>query len=132
MSENLLAQVSTHLSFLGYEVSCDDEDQIYRAIHPVRTNFLFWKYRGGILLTSFYKSTRTAQTEYAGYLNQINTLNQEAAVCRFLADKENDLRLEAWFPGNYDKTTFGIFMESWHGDSDLLRRLSPDLADFLD
>lgn len=132
MSEILMDQVSTHLSFLGYEVSCDDEDQIFRALHPVRTNFLFWKYRGGILLTSFYKATAAARTDYGEFLSNINTLNQEASVCRFLADKERDLRLEAWYPGNYEKTTFGVFMESWHDDTELLRRHGPELADFLE
>lgn len=132
MEENFLEQVSNHLEFLGYDVSCDEEDKVYRAVHPFRNNFLFWKYRGGVLLTSIYRATEAAQEELEGYLSAINTLNQEASVCRFLADKENDLRFEAWYPARYDKTSFGIFMDSWQEDTDLLRKHSERLADFLE
>jgi len=42
-------QIRTHLEFLGYDVTKDDD--LVKAVHRSKPNILFRPFRGGILFT---------------------------------------------------------------------------------
>ncbi|NPA05961.1 MAG: hypothetical protein GXO54_00965 [Chloroflexi bacterium] len=104
-----------HLRFLGYEVQPDE--QYVRAYHPTRWNLLVREFRGGVLFTTFLGGSAYAKQHPEAYLALINALNRGATVARFYADKDNDLVMEAYWPGPYDRESFAQFMDLWDEDT---------------
>jgi len=124
----VLDQMSTHLEFLGYEVTRDEEK--VRARHARNADLVLRPFEGGILFTSIFGCKDEARKNRVGYLSLINSLNQKAAVVRFYADEESDLFIEAWHPNSYDRVSFGHFMDLVNGDIDHLFT-APDVGRFL-
>ncbi len=113
-----IAEIRTHLEFLGYEVQIVDERGL-RAEHPSRMSFVMLQTAGGLLLRSVFGS----RTEDVDRLNRLaNELNREAAACRFFVDEARDFFLEAWWPPHYERSAFGAFLDVWERDCALLLR----------
>jgi hypothetical protein len=115
MPANDLEQVATHLQFLGYEIV--RREPVMLAKHPKKMNVGIRAFKGGILFQAFNSCKDLANSDKLGYLNLMNNWNRNAAAARFYADKDNDLCIEAWYPGAYDRERFGLFLEAWEGDS---------------
>jgi len=118
MSVSTLEQIVTHLQFLGYEVSRDGD--VTRAKHPRKFNVSIRPLAGGILFTTIFGCQDNAKRSKLGYLEMINSLNANAAIARFYADKDSDLFIEAWHPDYYERASFGAFMQIWDRDCNLL------------
>ncbi len=125
-----LDQVRRHLEFLGYAVSDEGEGRI-GAKHAVRPNLVARDFRGGCLLTAYFRKGSTAERNRLGFLEAINGLNSPAAVARFYADDDGDLATEAFFNYPYDRGSFGQFMTLWDQDFDRMLSSSSEMAKFL-
>lgn len=115
MSANTLDQIINHLQFLGYEITQKNELRIASCPKKMTANIRVFK--GGILFTAFNRTESVAKSDVVGFLRFINTLNTNAAVARFYADKDFDLAIEAWYPDFYEKSKFGVFWDAWETDS---------------
>ena len=126
-----IEQISNHLGFLGYESTVDGE--VTRAVHASRWNLVLKDYQGGVLITSYLGSNDHAKNKRhrQAYLEMINSMNQEASVTRFYADNDTDLVMEALWLGDYDRVSFGDFMEKWDVDT-RTRLLQSEASNFLD
>ena len=114
MATNTLQQIETHLQFLGYAISHEDDRTVAR--HPTKYNMLIKPFVGGFLFTTFFGCTDLAKRNRLGYLNLVNTLNAKATVARYYVDKDSDLVAEAWHFSEYERTAFGIFMDALDRD----------------
>lgn len=115
-----LKKLANHLEFLGYELELDKENERYRATHDKNWNFMFGNSVGGILLRCYIGTEDDATMDKL--LKYVNDLNREAAVARFYIDDDGDFTFEGWWPREYNKATFGVFMDAWHHDGALMAK----------
>ncbi|MGI9629245.1 MAG: hypothetical protein ACR2QM_20650 [Longimicrobiales bacterium] len=106
-----MAEISTHLEFLGYEVKQSEAN--LTATNNAKLDILVQTYQGGLLMQSFLSAKGTKDD----LLPMANLLNTGAAVARFYVDTDGDLVIEAWTAGDYDKTRFATFLEAWDADT---------------
>jgi hypothetical protein len=80
---------------------------------------VFRPYKGGLLFTAYLTGSDYAKKgrNQAEYLKIVNALNQAASVARFYVDDDQDLVMEAMWPGDYDRSRFGVFMDLWETDT---------------
>jgi len=105
-------EIVEHLEFLGYKVT-SGEDKI-EVSHPVFLNFVLRNYRGGLLISTYFIATEYGKANRSEFVEFANDLNKEAAASRFYIDKDGDLAIEAYYPGEYEKTRFGLFLDAFN------------------
>jgi len=110
-----LEQIQTHIEFLGYDVTIEEERG--RAQHPERWNIVYREFKGGILFQTYFGVSDYGKSNKEEFFKFLNLMNQGAVVTRFYADDDFDLVMEAWLPGDYEKQTFGRFIEVWDSDT---------------
>jgi hypothetical protein len=118
MAEEILNEMITHLEFLGYGV-VQEEGSIW-ATHPKYINLVFSDFGFGILFKAFFAFTEEAKDNRAEVLEMVNQFNFQASLCKAYVDDDFDLALEACFPRVYDKTAFGVFIDSLNTDVRLI------------
>ena len=80
MATNSLDQVSTHLQFLGYEIS--REGELLTARHQIYPNIVIRPFAGGILFTSPFECSDNAKRNHLGYLTIPSIISsQETGDC---------------------------------------------------
>jgi hypothetical protein len=107
-------QIANHLQFLGYDVV--KEEKIIRAKHPKKPNMAARVFSDGVLHTSYWGTNDYAKRNRQGLLEYLNGLNLGASVARYYVDKDNDLVIESWYMGGYERTNYGRFLELCDGD----------------
>lgn len=112
-----LDQASNHLQFLGYEIT--DSGESKRARHSQRWNMVFKVYKDGLLFSAYLTGSDHAKQSgnRTEYLELVNALNRAASVTRFYLDDDQDLVMEAVWPGEYERERFGAFMDLWDTDT---------------
>ena len=106
-----------HLEFLGYKLtSFGDDNKLFRASHPIRSNFIIRSYRRGYLITITYRVQEDKKSDQLRVHKLINSLNSKFVVCRAYLDSDLDAVFEAFFPIPYDRIEFGIFIDSVESD----------------
>jgi hypothetical protein len=108
--------IAKHLEFFGYKVVTKDGG--IQAEHPQNVNFSVKPLRGGTLFLTYFP-TEDATRSAAGRkdtLELVNDFNQNSVLTNFYIDKDGDLGASAWFPGRYEKATFGALVERWNSD----------------
>ncbi|MEM4234689.1 MAG: hypothetical protein QXU75_06045 [Candidatus Methanomethylicaceae archaeon] len=116
--EQTKEQIANHLQFLGYEVT--REEKYVRARHPRKPNLIVQVYPEGILHTAIWATSGNAKINREGFLEYLNTLNENAKVVRYYADKDLDLFVEGWYTGGYERTNYSRFLELWDADFEKL------------
>ena len=106
------AEVTKHLEFMGYKVTIKNKRMM--AKHSKYLNIFLKKYRGGILLTSYFITSQYGKANKDKLLVIVNELNQGAAASRLYLDKAGDLVIEGYYPGDYRKDAFNTFMETYN------------------
>ena len=126
----LIQKISSHLEFLGYELT--RREKSIRAVHAKKMNMNYRPFNGGVLISAYYGTSGLAKRDREGYFLFINKINEKASVARCYNDSDDDFCLEAWYPGNYDKGRFGTFMDLWERDT--LHRLGElsEASDYLE
>lgn len=131
MRKDLTKSLSTHLEFLGYEVT-RNPDGWTTAVHPTRYNFAFQLFDIGVRLHSSVALGRTLANADAwqAYLNRANdtsTLTRYALVKD--ADGDIVVRARALLPPQYERRLFGMLLDAWQEDLVLLRHAPPPEAE---
>lgn len=119
-----------HLEYLGYEIQYrgdkEDEQGIYADHHKRPTLWVFKRFVG-VGISIAYCMGKNAVTYAADYLKIINDFNRKSIVGAFYTDNEADrpnLRICAIFAAQYNKKTFGIFMDDLYRDHDEMKNTS--------
>jgi len=122
-------EIVKHLEFLGYKATMDSKK--IKAVHSKYFNIFLKKFKGGILVTTYYRATKYAASHRCEFLKIINKLNREAIAGRYYLDKEGDLVIEGYYPGTYQRTSFGIFIDSFNEEQRNLAKNLKTLKLFL-
>jgi len=101
-----------HMEFLGYEVT--PKKKTLQAKHGQFLNVWLKQYQKGILVIGYFGRNEKTKQYVAGFHKLINDLNKGASAARYYEDKDGDLAIEAWYPGNYERVRFGIFMDAFN------------------
>ena len=105
-------EYKNHLEFLGYDVS--EKKKALQAKHGTYLNVWMKSYQKGVLVIGYFGRADKSKDDEAGFHKMINDLNKGASAARFYEDKDGDLAIEAWYPGEYDRVRFGVFMDSFN------------------
>lgn len=108
--------IAKHLEFFGYTVERSPEG--LKATHPQNMNFMVKPLRGGTLFITYITTEADAKKpeNRAGVLDFVNEFNNNSVLVNFYLDKDGDLGASAWYPGPYEKTTFGALVDRWNSD----------------
>jgi hypothetical protein len=108
--------VAEHMGFLGYQ--CQRKDDRLECQHPQNVNVAVRGLQGGTLLISYLRAEDAAKApeRRLEVLELVNTMNANSTSVIFFVDQDGDLGASSWFPGRYDKATFGQMMERWNTD----------------
>jgi hypothetical protein len=115
-------EYKAHLEFLGYAV--EDGETSLIAKHDEFYNVSVKSYNGGVLVVTFFGTTDKAKSDRVGFFEFLNGMNENAIAARYYEDDEGDVIVEGWYPGGYDRTRFGVFVDKFNqiseqlGDSD--------------
>jgi hypothetical protein len=114
----VLKDYATHLEFLGYEITPQDDENSVFAKHATHGNTFVKAYLSGVLLQQYYRVSDKAKTARAEFLEVVNQLNSTANVATFVAGSSDDLlRIDGLFLGAYDRQRFGLFVEKYNYDA---------------
>jgi len=122
-------EIVKHLEFLGYKATMDSKK--IKATHPKHFNIFLKKFRGGILVTAYYGATKYAASHRCEFLELVNTLNRGATAGRFYLDKDGDLVVEGYYPGTYNRESFGVFIDSFNEERSNLAKNLKELELFI-
>lgn len=116
--------IKTHLEFLGYSVSVEDESgkPFTRVNHPSKLGFGMQHYKDGLRI---YMNANVVRSEKS--FEAINEINAKCIVCRVYIDKKDLLVWEAYFVGEYRKDIFSLFIEAWEKDTQMIKLIFPYL-----
>ncbi len=103
-----------HLEFLGYKI--EKKDASFSAKKANAATITFRLYKKNIIMMAYF-TLDEAHGDRAGLLEEINTLNLNASLCRYYVDSDNDLVAECMIADSYDKVLFGATMDFWAVDS---------------
>ena len=115
-------EIVKHLEFLGYKATMDSKK--IKAKHPKHFNIFLKKFKGGILVTTYYRASKYAASHRCEFLEIVNRLNRGAIAGRYYLDKDGDLVIEGYYPGVYSRESFGTFIDSFNEER---RNLSKNL-----
>ena len=123
MSDSVLDSIAGQLESLGYQITKDQEKELFRARHQRQPNLRVREFGGGILFTIVFYGNDAAKSDEPAFLRCIIALNRKAVVARFYSNHDpNNLALfiEVWHPNLYQKAAFGKFFEALQRDIRLL------------
>lgn len=96
-----------------YKVEKGDDQLV--AKHVDWLNVRIKELSGGLYFFSYFE---TSAYDRDDLIELCNTQNRKKAVgTRLYVDDEDDVIVEGWYPGEYDKDSFEAFMEMWHTDT---------------
>ncbi len=114
-----LAKYRNHLEFNGYRIE-EMEDSII-CFHPRKSNlFLKMVSSRGVLASITYSFKQ--HVGRLSILEYINDLNSVFLFTKAYVDIDNDLVLETFLEGEYDKTNFSLLLDNIGYDMGLLGR----------
>ena len=114
MNEPYMEQFLNHMEFLGYTIT--REEKFARARHEKNSNLVAQPMKAGVLFSCFFSHGAAGIEDRDGYLKAINIANRRVLVARFYTDKDEDLVIESWYPGLYEKAAFGSFIDIYNRD----------------
>ncbi len=119
-----------HLEYMGYE--CSISNTKITAKHKTKLSFDLIEYDNGVLIKSWFPKKTKAIEEYPLYLKMINSLNNSLTASRCYIDSDNDLIIEAWYPGIYEKKAFTIFIDAWEKDfNSIAKKYNNELGQYV-
>jgi hypothetical protein len=112
-----LAKYRNHLEFNGYTVE-EVGDQLFGR-HPRKPNLSIKPIdERGVLVSVFY-SFQEGLRRYE-ILEYLNDLNSQFIFMKAFIDEDNDLIMETFFEGEYDRVNFSIVLENIEHDMKIL------------
>ena len=103
-----------HFEFLGYTAERSDDEVVFRkADAPVSIVKLYNK---GILLQAHWDAVPQNGT-LEELIAAVNQLNNNATLCRYYVDKDNNLYIEYWMQDRYDRPFIGTVLSLWQKEA---------------
>jgi hypothetical protein len=107
-------QVAAHLEFMGYTITRGEKYVTARkdgeAVVTIRLH------KDNMLFSAYYNLDKTQGTNEE-LLQAVNSLNLNAAACRYYIDEDGDLAIEMLIPDTYDRALFGNIFTLWQKES---------------
>jgi hypothetical protein len=104
-----LAKYRNHLEFNGYQV--EEDEELLLCHHPRKTNLIIkYIFSRGVLIRSFYSFDQNINR--IDLLEYINELNSDFIFMKAYIDRDNDLSIETFSEGDYDRTNFSILLDN--------------------
>ena len=114
-----LAKYRNHLEFYGYRVQ-EIENRLY-CRHTRKSNLILNPISDrGVLISIVYSFE--PELERLEILEYVNELNGYFTFMKAYIDEENDLILETFFEGEYDRTNFSILLDNIEYDTEILMK----------
>jgi hypothetical protein len=118
--------VGAHLEYYGYTTRMTPDGWSV-AGHPTRPDFCYRRFPFGWRVGASFILGKSLGSLDDAYLVALNGINERADLVKFVLSKDSDgdvlLRARAFFHCDYRKRDFGVFMEAWHSDLELIREL---------
>jgi hypothetical protein len=112
-----LAKFRNHLEFNGYSVD-EVGDRLFGR-HPRKPNLSIKPIEDRGALVSVFYSFQENIRRYE-LLEYLNDLNSQLVFMKAFLDEENDLIMETFFEGEYDRMNFSILLENIEHDMKVL------------
>lgn len=115
-----LAYYRNHLEFLGYRVEEGDDEIVGR--HTRKPNLMVRPIsdRGVLVSTVYSFKTSFSRLETLEY---VNTLNSTLMFMKAYVDEDDDLVMETFFEGQYDRSNFSILLDNIDYDTRIFLEL---------
>ena len=112
-----LAKYRNHLEFYGYRVE-EIEDRLY-CRHTRKSNLILNPISDrGVLISIVYSFE--PDLDRLEILEYVNELNGYFSFMKAYIDEDNELILETFFEGEYDRKNFSILLDNIEYDTDIL------------
>ncbi|MBN3907247.1 MAG: DNA mismatch repair protein [Nostoc sp. NMS1] len=111
-----LARYRNHLEFNGYHV--EEGDDLLVCRHPRKQNLIvkFISGRGVLIRTLYSLEPNVKRIHLLEYMNE---LNSEFIFMKVYIDEDNDLCIETFCEGDYDRTNFSILLDNIEYDMEI-------------
>jgi hypothetical protein len=104
-----LARYRNHLEFLGYRVEEGEDELVGR--HTRKPNLMLRPISDrGVLVSTLYSFN--ADLDRLATLEYVNDLNGALMFMKAYVDDDDDLVMETFFEGQYDRATFSILLDN--------------------
>lgn len=118
--------VGAHLEYYGYQTRPMPDGWTF-AMHPARPDFCYKEFPFGWRVSASFVLGKSLGGLDDDFYAGINRVNEKADLVKFMLAKDSDgdfmLRTRAVFHCEYRKRDFGVFMEAWHSDLQLIGEL---------
>lgn len=101
-----------YLNENGYECNSDPAGINARTKRPV-LNIHIKFLNDGILFTSVLNIKDNQKSKTEEIYSLVNDFNLDAVAIRYYVDRDLDVLVEAFFPGQFDKFRFSTFVTKW-------------------
>jgi hypothetical protein len=125
VDDNTLAEVVAHLEFLRYSVSHQPDGWSFAEQPDRRYGFSVRVFPRGIRLHCQVGIRPSIWNSRQAWLEFLNEANNRGLVTRFSLTEVNGrtfVRMRALITGGYHRTTFGMVIDMWHDDLDIIMR----------
>lgn len=97
-----------------HDYKVEKGDDVLVAKHVDWLNIRIKELSGGLYFYGYYETSAYDRDELIELCNDLN--RKKAVGTRLYVDDEEDIIIEGWYPGEYDKDSFEAFMQMWHTD----------------
>lgn len=127
---NMAEEITTHLEFLGFEVTLEEGKMV--TTHTTRLDMTIQQWEGGLLFTNFGNPTPYALKNLKNLMRFINKLNSKAGAGRYYLNEHNQIIIEAYYPGDYNKKSFSTFLDIWEKELTNLSNIMNEMPNYLE
>lgn len=106
-------EILNHLEFLGYKTETTGDSIIGR--HASNPTILIRGTKSGLQVGAIYRGAALGREERYRLLEIVNEMNGNSIGIKFHIDTANNLIGEGYFPGVYEKVSFGSNLEHFNG-----------------
>ncbi len=117
MSGSLMEEVTTYLQNSGYSV--EKQQGYFTFEHPERMWFAVQETDKGLVFSTVVTGDTDLDPQTAENLSLVNLINRNSAISSFNISEEHGLQIKAFYPGPYDQSCCGSFLELWDHDLNL-------------
>ncbi len=119
-----------HMQFAGYQDEPTQQPDVRRFVHKKRMNLSVRQRVDGLMFYAWYRATPHLRSHRAECLAAFNDANAKFIAMRMYIDADEDVAIEAFYPGVYQKTNFSEFLDTLAGDE--TTAFGDDLGDRLE
>ena len=120
--QSKINEFTHHLEYLGYSVQTLEPKEpkspkVYLATHAQKWNLLLWEANPDLVM--FQVTIQSSKKAAKGMDECVNLANQKLLLAKayhFPAGKTTALKLEAYYPGGYERRVFGAFLDAFLND----------------